>query len=238
MEIYCKICKSKIPESNIDSNKMIAKCDKCNSVIELKDEISKILKMFGYQDLPKRGEIKLPKKITIDIDKFGLNITIKRFRYFYLFLAFFIAFFDVFVIRDVIRYHESVMSVNYSTALFALIAIFLTYLVLIGLFNKTYIMVNQQSLIIKQGPIPVWGNKNLNTGELKQFYSKKEESHSHDENGEQTYYSYGLHATTKSGKDIKLLTNLENAEQVLYIEQEIEKFLRIKDEPVEGENLR
>ncbi|MCE8426296.1 MAG: hypothetical protein J5U17_11035 [Candidatus Methanoperedens sp.] len=226
MEIYCKICKSKIPASNIDSNRLIAKCDRCNSVIEFKDEVSKTLK------IPKIGEIKLPKKITIDTDKFGLNITIRWFRYLYLFLAFFVVFLDVFIIRDVMRNREYFMSGNYNTALSVLIGIFLTYLLLIGLINKTYIMVNPQSLIIKQGPIPGWGNKNLNTGELKQFYSKKEESHYEDGT---TSYSYELHAITRSGKDIKLLSSLENTEQLLFIEQEIEKFLGIKDENVEGE---
>jgi len=243
MEIYCKNCKSKIPASNIDSNRLIAKCDKCNSVIDLKDGISGIFKIFGYHDYPKRGEVKLPKRITINKNKFGLNITRRWFRYSYILLAFITVFWDSGVIFSLgpsfitgITGHDYKMVL--FSSVFAFIGVFLTYSVLTGFVNKTYIIVNPQSLIIKHGPIPVWGNKNLNTGELKQFYSKKEKSHSHDEHGEHTYYSYDLHATTRSGKDIKLLTGLENAEQVLYLEQEIEKFLRIKDEPVEGEILR
>jgi hypothetical protein len=90
-------------------------------------------------------------------------------------------------------------------------------------------------LIIKHGPIPAWGNKNLNAGELKQLYSRERVSYSKKGRPD---HSYEMHAETKSGKDIKLLAGLENKEQVLYIEQEIERFLKIKDENVIGEISR
>lgn len=86
-------------------------------------------------------------------------------------------------------------------------------------------------MIIRHGPIPAWGNRKINPAEIKQVYSREKVSHGkHGPN-----YSYEMHAATRSGKDIKLLAGLENKEQALYIEQEIERYQRIKDEPVAGE---
>lgn len=40
---------------------------------------------------------------------------------------------------------------------------------------------------------------------------------------------------TNSGNDTKLLSGLKTSEQALYVEQEIEKYLGIKNKPVRGE---
>ena len=43
---------------------------------------------------------------------------------------------------------------------------------------------------------------------------------------------------TKSGRNIKLVGGLESQEQAIFIEQKIEKYLRIEDAPVPGELYR
>ena len=47
--------------------------------------------------------------------------------------------------------------------------------------------------------------------------------------------SPGVYLTLKSGLEVKLLKGLKTAEQAQYIEQEIERFLKISDELVDGE---
>lgn len=47
--------------------------------------------------------------------------------------------------------------------------------------------------------------------------------------------TYEIHAITHSGRTIKPVSGLESSEQALFIEQEIEKHLNIKDTPVKGE---
>jgi Fe-S cluster biosynthesis and repair protein YggX len=47
-------------------------------------------------------------------------------------------------------------------------------------------------------------------------------------------YAYGLYAIMHNGKKVKLLDQM-NLETQLYLEQEIERFLRIKDKAIRGE---
>jgi hypothetical protein len=212
-----------VPARNIDLNGQIAKCDHCNSVFDCKDELSKVSNNM-------RDEIKLPDGIKIKRDISGLNIERRWLNSKYIFLAFFTVLYG-FYFFEYIQRPES-YRITSPPSVQALVGVFLTYIVLSGCINKTNIIVNPQSLIIKHGPIPARGNKNINAGELKQLYSRERVSYSKKGRPD---YSYEMHAETKSGKDIKLIAGLENKEQVLYIEQEIEKFLKIKDEPVSGE---
>jgi Tfp pilus assembly PilM family ATPase len=69
--------------------------------------------------------------------------------------------------------------------------------------------------------------------DLKQLYAKEKVSSSR--NG--TSITYEVHVT-RSGRNIKLVSGLESSEQAVYIEQEIEKYLNIKDIPVKGELAR
>ncbi len=224
MEIRCKNCGSVVPASNIDLKGQIAKCDRCNSVFNCRDLLSGVS--------GNRAEIRLPDRIRVRRDISGLNIERSWFSSRIIFLTFFTVFWDGFMI---FWYGESFRTGNYTMGLFgslhALIGLFLTYSVMTGFINKTRITVIPQLLTIRHGPIPAPGNITINPAEIKQVYSMERVSHGkHGPN-----YSYEMRAATRSGKDIKLLKGLENKEQVLYIEQEIERYLRIKDEPVAGE---
>ncbi len=225
MEIYCNNCKSLIPAGNIDLNRQIAKCDYCNSIFNCKDELSNVSNNI-------RDDLKLPDGIKIKRDISGLNIERRWLTSKYIFLAFFTVLYGLYIFGYMTSPKPESYRITSPPSVQALVGIALTYIVLSGCINKTNIIVNPESLIIKHGPIPAGRNKNLNAGELKQLYSRERVGYS--KKGRPNY-SYEMHAETKSGKDIKLLTGLENKEQVLYIEQEIERFLKIKDEPVIGE---
>ena len=66
---------------------------------------------------------------------------------------------------------------------------------------------------------------------MKQLYGKEKISRSRNS----TSVSYELRAVTKSGRNIKLVGGLESQEQAIFIEQKIEKYLRIEDIPIPGE---
>ncbi len=85
-------------------------------------------------------------------------------------------------------------------------------------------------LIIIHGPFPLpWQkNKSIHSSDLSQLYVKKIY---HDSN----FKSYFLYGIDKNTKHIKLLTFTDSPEGVLYLEQQIEKFLGIKDAQVYGE---
>ncbi len=226
MEIHCKNCGSVIPAPNIDLNRQIAKCERCNSVFNCRDELSSI-------SYVKRDETELPDMIKVTRDSSGLNIVRRWLSSKYKFLVFFAIVWDGFLI---IGLGGPIRSGNYSNISFMSVHIlagfFVTYLALAGIINKTRITVNPRSITIRHGPMPGWRNKEIDPSHLKQLYSREFVSYS--KRGGQNR-SYELHAETKSGKDIKLLADIENKEQALYIEQEIERYLNIKDQLVEDE---
>ncbi|HIH44812.1 MAG TPA: hypothetical protein HA257_07015 [Candidatus Methanoperedenaceae archaeon] len=224
MQICCSQCNSSVPANNIDLNSKIAKCANCNSVFNFKDQLAGIFE--------KRADITLPDGVSIRKDILGMMITRRWFRRSILFLTLFTLFWDGVVLSI---YWSSIVSGQYNTAmsgsLHAIIGIFLTYYVLTGYFNKTYISVNPQSISIRNGPIPALGNKSIGARDVRQLYSKENIQSSR----RGISYTYDLYAINSQGKHAKLLSGLENAEQVLYIEQQMESFLHIKDEPVSRE---
>lgn len=220
MEIQCKYCGSTIPWYNIDTRGQIAKCKKCNSLTILIDAPSS-------SSGKSRSEIRMPAGIKVRRDVSGLNMQISRFSR---------------LISDkltavlvggflILMLHDVVTSVSNSYGLFAILLLFVgiyyAYPVLTGYFNRTYITVSPHSLEIRHGPIPARGDIRINSAEIKQVYSARWEI--------RDGYMYDLYAATSSGRIIELLRDFENKEQILYIEQEIERYLGIKDESMEWE---
>jgi hypothetical protein len=107
----------------------------------------------------------------------------------------------------------------------------ITYYVLCGWLNRTRITVGRGKVSVRHGPLPWFGNLEMDSSALKQLYVKEVISNSR--NG--TTVRYDLNALTREGRSIKFAGGMETSDQALYIEQEIEKFLGIKDGPVKGE---
>ena len=116
------------------------------------------------------------------------------------------------------------------------VGVALTYYVLTGWFNKTTISVGQGRIRVRHRPFPWPGNKDFGTTDVKQLYAKANNPGLWHWNF--ATVAYELRAVTKSGLNIKLVGGLEAQEQAIFIEQKIEKYLRIKDAPVAGEICR
>ena len=102
---------------------------------------------------------------------------------------------------------------------------------LAGYLNKTVIKVGPGSLEVTSGPLPVPGNKRLETMNLKQLYSKERVPRGR----RSASYTYEVHAVTQDDKDETVVSGLTDSAQALYIEQQIERSLGIKDQLVRGE---
>jgi len=107
----------------------------------------------------------------------------------------------------------------------------ITYYALAGWFNRTHIYVGQGRIGVRHGPLPWPGNKEINAIDVKQLYAKEKVSRSEDS----TSVTFELRVVTKGGRNVKLVGGLETQEQAIFIEQKIEKHLRIEDAPVAGE---
>jgi hypothetical protein len=106
----------------------------------------------------------------------------------------------------------------------------LTYYVLCGWINRTWIRVGQGQMSVRHGPLPWPGNKVVRSGDLKQLYAK--ENISRGRNG--TTSTYEVRAVTHSGLNIRLVAGLATSEQAVYIEQRVEQYLGIENTPVPG----
>ncbi len=111
------------------------------------------------------------------------------------------------------------------------VGIGLTYYTISLFINKTVIMVRNGMVQIRDYPLPLGNTKTINGDDFKQFYVKKKVS-SGDDSSSVSYIVMGI---TKGGKTVKILKGLNEQEEGLYLEQELEKILNIKPEPVKGE---
>jgi len=230
MKINCPGCGKEIPVADVDLRGKIAKCAACNNIFSCAQQLP--------ADSPRAEErmpVGKPKKIKIERSAEGLKITRKWFDPGIIFLTFFCLFWNGFMF---FWFYTAFKQKIYPMALFGTlhgaVGLGLFYGVLSGYLNKTYIRIAYNSLTVTHGPLPWFGQKSLGKEDLQQLYSK--EIVYGGRNGPS--YSYSVQAVTRKGQVIELVPGLSSKEEALFIEQEVEKYLRIEDEPVRGEIAR
>ncbi len=97
--------------------------------------------------------------------------------------------------------------------------------------NKTHIFVSKKAIEIKQQPLPWFGNKRIETKQIKQLFTKASQDTS-SSSGAKSYY---VNILTHEHQEVYLLSGFNNRDAALYIEQEIEKYLGIENVKVDGE---
>lgn len=107
---------------------------------------------------------------------------------------------------------------------------------LISLFvNKTHITVDSTGISMQTSPIKslLHRDKQISAEQIKQLYVVRytEKYHKKNQRGVQ---AYALYAILYNNKTIELVRGMDRETQ-LYLEQEIERYLDIKDLPVRGE---
>jgi hypothetical protein len=229
MKITCTSCHREIPASDIDIRSKMAKCAACNNVFDFSDQVP------SSGGGVCRESLGIPKNVEVNYIENGLQIVRRWFSPVIVFLTLFCCFWDGFmIVWFTIAIREGQWAMAAFGTIHGLVGVGLTYFVICGYLNRTYVTISYDALSIVHKPLPAPGQKTVNRNELKQLYSK-EKVH-HGRNG--TSYSYDVMAITHGGQTIKLLAGLDASEQALFIEQEIEKYLGIRDEAVRGEIRR
>lgn len=175
------------------------------------------------------------KKLEIYEDESSLEISFKWFNP----MAFFLLFFTIFWIGFLVFWY----AISFSTGaplfakLFPLIhvsvGVGLAYYVLCLFFNKTYFHIHDGQLHVVHQPIPWWrGNRSINIEEISQFYVKEKKTSG--KNGEK--YTYDLRAKFRNHEDksIMAIDNISSS-TAQELEERLEKFLGIQNQPVRGE---
>jgi len=110
----------------------------------------------------------------------------------------------------------------------------MAYWMLLRTFNRTDVEVRRGLLTIAHRPLPWRGNKSLPGDSLAQLYVEKVVSAFVDSSDEHIV-TYNLMALDHEGHKVTLLTGVEDAQEALYLEQLLERWLCIRDVPVDGE---
>ena len=106
-----------------------------------------------------------------------------------------------------------------------------TYLAITNIVNRTRLSVTPESLKVRHFPLPFWPAPTVPVAEIEQLFITREVSH--NKNG--TSVTYELRAITRDHASLKLLKGFDDIEPLLWLEQELERVLDIRDRPVAGE---
>lgn len=249
-QLSCISCGSLIQAEDVNLNNMVAKCRNCNAVFSFmpqntNTESTNVKSMFeammkaasppdSILQRPSDGRrLEMPKGVITERDFGELRFIIpwrntRRWGFFLLFTIVWNAILLPFIVMGI-------ASGEWRILLFASLHIlvgvsFLMYT--LGLmFNKTSVVVTSQGVDIKNGPIPIPFNPNrfMAVRDIEQLFV--EEYVPSKTNGRPDY-TYAVTALTKSAERQRLVGGFSQPGHALYLEQEMETFLNIKDKPV------
>ncbi len=230
IQLECPNCGAAIRAEDININQLVAKCNQCHT-------------LFGFDTMLKqverhRAEVPLPPGIEAlsYLSELDIQISWRKTSNAGFFIFFTIFWNAVLVPFIIIALTQGEWIILLFISLHLLVGLSLLYYTLSVLFNTTYIRVNHQEVVIEHRPLkmPFYPDRRAPVQDIDQlFIDKYVESRTNN----RPNFAYAVRAVLKSNSDkrIPIIKGLKNKEQARYIEQEIERFLNIKDRPVEGE---
>jgi len=236
------VCPSCGAKTSLRQDTPAATCDYCGNQLILRPGYAPA----GYAPAPppgyapspsprqaERPPAPLPERLKVKELPDGFLISRRWFTPAIIFMTFFAVVWDGFLLF----WYGAVISGG-APGFFALfpllhvaVGLGLTYYVVCGYVNTTYIELSKGLLIIEHYPLPWPGSRRIPVSNLDQLYTKEVTKRS--KNGASTTYTVCVVDT--NGRKLDLVTGLPDAESGLYIEQQVESHLRLPDRPVAGE---
>jgi hypothetical protein len=234
MQLHCEKCRSPFRAEDVRLDIAVARCHVCDTAHDL--SVRKAPEQAVVRSRPTlvRAKAALPPGLQVEDEGTATRISWRWFGLKHLLLLGFCIVWD----GALLAVYTSVLTSGNAplvSLLFPLIhvgvGVWLTYTALAGLLNRTEIDVSRAELTIRHGPLPWPGNKTLPGRSLAQLYVGEVFT---KRNASQTAV-YNLLAVDREGRKVTLLTNLEEKDQALYLEQVLEQRLGIEDASVDGE---
>ncbi len=228
VHLSCPSCGERINAEDIDLTSALAKCAACHAVFGIGEQVA------GAPRTTKRPRVELPRGMTVERGSRGILISRRWFGYHAFFLLFFSFIWNGFLLFWYTAAFSSddpdIMMILFPIIHVA-VGIGITYYTATLFLNRTNVGITRGELVIQHGPLPWAGNLALPARSIKQLFCKRVVKR----NKNSTYYRYEVHALNEVGRRKRLLANLTTEEQAVFLEQELEDFLRIEDEHVEGQ---
>ncbi|MET0398886.1 MAG: hypothetical protein ABW277_18990 [Longimicrobiaceae bacterium] len=231
MQLTCKSCRSPIAADDVNLDNGLAKCRACNAVFRFDDD-----PMLAVGATRPRERMKPPRSLAQETA--GGRVTF-RHRWFspkFLFLVFFCVFWDGFLVfwYTLAIAGDAPLVFKLFPLIHVTVGAVLTYYTIAGFVNTTTVMLDRGHLSVRHGPLPWPGKLDVDTSRFRQLYC--EEKVSRGKNG--VSYTYDLKAVMSDGERRKIVSGLDSPDVPLYLEQQMEEWLKIRDEPVHGELRR
>jgi predicted RNA-binding Zn-ribbon protein involved in translation (DUF1610 family) len=206
-------------------------CEYCGTTHFIRDASAK---RQAQAAAPLRAKWLAPDKVRMTRDNEGSHIRFRWFSLRHIPMAIFCLFWDGFLIF----WYSMVTSMG-APLVFALfpilhlmVGIAITYSTLAGFVNRTNIDLSRTELSVWFEPLLWFGEKTLKVGEIKQIYCK--EKIVHGKNGTVTH-RYSLNVLTSALRQVELLRDLDSPDLAMFLEQQLEEWMLIADQPIAGE---
>ena len=221
-KVHCPSCQTEVSAANMELLNRVAKCGDCNVIFSIEEDVESI-----KQKVDMRQEILKPEGIDLFYFKDDLDITIQH--HLHGLDVFGVIFMPLFAALSILAYYSKDLSIYLPVAL-TLGALYFIYRAFNSSKNKTYIDINDKFLNIKFRPKNLKKDKSYAADEIEQVYLK----YSTEAAG---YYALHMVINGLDGqKHVKLLT-VNTLSKAKYLEQEIERYLHIKDKKVPEGNV-
>lgn len=244
MQLNCGQCGAPFRAADLHLDRGIAVCSACGSVQRLPGPLNPESQHNSEVPIARKplGDVPVPARFTVEDDGMELTIQQSWFQWGLIFLLFFAIAWDSFLVGWYSMFAggggpPGMFGVVFFVFPIAHVAVGvgLTYFVLAGFLNSTVIRVADGMLSVRHGPLPWRGNLDLPTDGIEQIYCQNKLHRSRDDDGHTTTsMQYEVHAVI-GGQKTKLLSGLQEADHALFVEQRIERFLKLVDRPVPGE---
>ncbi len=212
MALTCKQCGESVPAPA--ENQPWVRCANCQTVLNLNEaENTTALAQAGAA---------LPRGMNLRLLSDGLQLTYNWFNPSYFGLALVSLGWTGFLLGGFSDFGWWLLATPHLW-----IGIGMGVVALTNLINRTTITVNSSALRIAHWPIPFPFSRRFDPILLKQLYVKEFRR----QQKSKVVYTYDLYMATWSGRTHKVVSGIKEAHLALALEQEIERFLRIKDQP-------
>lgn len=235
MQIRCDSCGAEVAAADVNLERMMAKCARCNSVFDVSAQTGGQRRARPVVPMPKRitvqsGEETVDGSYRVSSAPSDRFVIVRSWFSPMLFaMVVFCLFWDGFLI---LWYAAAGRSANIVALIFPIlhvtVGVFITYSTICGFVNKTFITLAGGTLTVRHGPLPWWGNTQMAASDIEQIFCRQHI-------GNKGARTYRVIALEKGGAERFLLKDLPDAEQALFIEQALEARLGIIDVPVVGD---
>ncbi len=227
IELGCKNCGASLRPENLSMQLLIARCPHCDAVFAIADPSRSA---SAGSERP-REPVAMPRQFEVLDQGYWLEIRRRWFTPIMFFLAFFCVFWNGFmVVWHAIALSTGMWLMSLFGLLHTAVGIGLVYATVAGFVNQTVIRVGQGTLTVHHGPLPWFGNKSVPSHAIQQLYCKEHVQRSRESDS----VTYSVEMILDNGRET-LVKGLDKCEQAIFIEQTLERFLKIEDKPVPGE---